>query len=205
MPCRLCSGKGQFSFWFKRRVMPKNVQTTVQLHSFHRLVRLCSKSFKQGFSSVWTKNFQMYKRDYEKAEETEIKLPTFFGTWIKQENSRKTSTSASFTMLKPLTRGITTNCEKFLNKWEYQSTFPISWQTCRQVKRQQLEPDMEKLTSSKFEKEYDKDIYFHPAYLTCMQSPSCERPSWMNHKLKLRLSGEISTTSEMQMITTLMA
>ena len=148
---------------------------------------------------------EMYKRDYEKAEETEIKLPTFFGTWIKQENSRKTSTSASFTMLKPLTRGITTNCEKFLNKWEYQSTFPISWQTCRQVKRQQLEPDMEKLTSSKFEKEYDKDIYFHPAYLTCMQSPSCERPSWMNHKLKLRLSGEISTTSEMQMITTLMA
>ena len=199
------TGKCPFSFQSQRKAMRNSVQTIIQLCSFNMLARSCLKSFKLRFSSVWTKNFQMYKRDYEKAEETEIKLPTFFGTWIKQENSRKTSTSASFTMLKPLTRGITTNCEKFLNKWEYQSTFPISWQTCRQVKRQQLEPDMEKLTSSKFEKEYDKDIYFHPAYLTCMQSPSCERPSWMNHKLKLRLSGEISTTSEMQMITTLMA
>ena len=68
-----------------------------------------------------------------------------------------------------------------------------------QVKRQQLEPDMEKLTSSKFEKEYDKDIYFHPAYLTCMQSPSCEMLGWMKHKLESRLPGEISITSDMQM------
>ena len=105
-----------------------------------------------------TKNFPKFNLGLEKAEETELKLPTFFGTWIKQKNSRKTSTSASFTVLKPLTRGITTNCEKFLKKLEYQSTFPISWQTCRRVKKQQLEPDMEKLTGSKLEKEYDKAI-----------------------------------------------
>ena len=56
---------------------PKNVQTTEQLCSFLMLVRLCSKSFKLGFSNTWTKNFQMYKLSLEKAEESEIKLPTF--------------------------------------------------------------------------------------------------------------------------------
>ena len=56
--------------------MPKNAQTTVQLCSFHMLVRLCSKSFKLGFNSMWTEKFQMYKLDLEKAEGQEIKLPT---------------------------------------------------------------------------------------------------------------------------------
>ena len=70
------TGKGQFSFQSQRRIMPKNVQTTAQLHSFHMLARLCSKSFKTGFNNTWTENFQMYKLDLEKAEEPEIKLPT---------------------------------------------------------------------------------------------------------------------------------
>ena len=102
--------KGQFSFQSQRRTVPKSVQTTAQLHSFHTLVRLCSKSFKLGFSSMWTNMFQMYKLDLEKTEEPEIKLPTSTGSWKKQENSRKTSTSASLTTLKPLTMWITTNC-----------------------------------------------------------------------------------------------
>ena len=55
--------------------MPKNVQTTLELHTFHMLARLCSKSFKQGFNNTWTKNFQMCKLDLERAEEPEIKLP----------------------------------------------------------------------------------------------------------------------------------
>ena len=68
------TGKGQFSFQSQqRRRVPKNVQTTIQLHSFHMLVKLYLKSFKLGFSSIWTKNFQMYKLGLEKAEETEIK------------------------------------------------------------------------------------------------------------------------------------
>jgi len=61
----------------------------------------------------------MFKLDLEKAEEPEIKLPTSIGSQKKQENSRKISTSASLTMLKPLTVWITTNCGKFLKKWEY--------------------------------------------------------------------------------------
>ena len=64
-----------------------------------------------------------------------------------------------------------------------------------QVKKQQLEPYMEQWTDSKLGKEYNKAIYWHTAYLTSMQSISCEMPSWMNHKLESRLSGEISTTS----------
>ena len=109
------TGKGWFSLQSQRRAMPKNVQTTVQLCSFHILARLCSKTCKPGFSSMWTKNFHMYKLDLEKAEKPEIKLPTFTGLWRKQGNSRKTSTSASLTKLKPLTVWITTNCGIFLS------------------------------------------------------------------------------------------
>ena len=89
--------------------MPKNVQITIQLHSFHMPARFCSKSFKLGFSGTWTKNFQMYKLDLEKAEEPEIKLPTSEGLQKKQGSFRKTSTSASLTILKHLTVWITTN------------------------------------------------------------------------------------------------
>ena len=103
------TGKGQFSFQSQRRAMPKNVQTTRQLHWFHMLVRLCSKSFKLGYSSTWTENFQMNRLDLEKAEELEIKLSTFTRSERKQGNSRKTSVSASLIMLKPLTVWITTN------------------------------------------------------------------------------------------------
>ena len=88
------------------------------------------KSFKLGFSSTWTKKFQMDKLGLEKAEEPEIKLPTFVGSYGKQENSRKTSISVSLTTLKPLTMWTTTNCRKFLKRWEYQTTLLGSWETC---------------------------------------------------------------------------
>ena len=137
------TGKGQFSFQSQRKAMPKNVQTAIQLSSFHMLARLYSKSFKLDFSDTWTKNFQTYKLDFKKVEEPEIKWLTFIGLWRKQRNSRKTSTSASLTMLKPLTLWITTNCAKFLKRWEYQTTWSASWEICMQVRKQQLELDME--------------------------------------------------------------
>ena len=74
------TGKGQFPFQSQRRAMPKNVQTAVQLHLFHMLARLCSKSCKLGFSSMLTQSFQMFNLDLEKAEEPEITLPTSIGT-----------------------------------------------------------------------------------------------------------------------------
>ena len=63
-----------------------------------------------------------------------------------------------------------------------------------QVKKQRLEPDMEQQTGSNLGKEYLKDVYCHLAYLTYMQSTSCEIPDWMKHKLESRLQGEISIT-----------
>ena len=68
-----------------------------------------------------------------------------------------------------------------------------------QVKKQQLELDMKKQTDSKLGREYIKAVYCHPAYLTYMQSTSCEMPGWMKHKLESRLPGEISITSDTQM------
>ena len=91
----------------------------------------------------------MFKLDLEKAEEPEIKLPTSTGSLKKQESSRKASTSALLTTPKPLTVWITTNCGKFFKRWEYQTTGPASWEICMQVKKQQLELDMEKQTGSK--------------------------------------------------------
>ena len=68
-----------------------------------------------------------------------------------------------------------------------------------QVKKQQLEPDMEQQTGSKLGKEYIKAVYYHPAYVTSMQSTSCKMPGWMKHKLESRLLGETSITSDTQM------
>ena len=70
-----------------------------------------------------------------------------------------------------------------------------------QVKKQKLEPNMEQQTGSKLVKEYVKAVYCHSAYLTYMQSTSCEMPGWMNHKLESRFPGEMSTTTDTQMIT----
>ena len=83
--------KGQFSFQSQRKAMPKNAQTTAQLHSSHMLVKKCSKFSKSGFNNTWTVNFKMFKLILEKAEEPEIKLPTSTGSSKKQESSRKTS------------------------------------------------------------------------------------------------------------------
>ena len=111
----------------------------------------------------------------------------------------KPCTSASLTMLKPLTMWITTNCRKLWKRWEYQTTWPASWEICILVKKQQLELDIEQQTGSKSGKEYMKAVYCHPAYLTYMQSTSWETLIWMKHKLESRLLGEISITSDMQM------
>ena len=94
-------------------------------------------------------NFQIFKVNLDKAEEPEVKLPTSAGISKKQERSRKTSTSALLTMLKPLTVWITINCVKFFKRWEYQATLPDSWEICMQVKKQQLEPDTGQQTGSK--------------------------------------------------------
>ena len=134
----------------------------------------------------------------EKAEEPDIKWQTSAGSLKKEESSRKTSISAWLTMPKPLTVWIAINRGKFRKRWEYQTTWPASWEICIQVKKQQLELGMEKQTGSKQEKEYVKAVYCNTAYLTYMQSTSQETLGWKN-KLESRLPGEISITSDIQM------
>ena len=85
-------------------------------------------------------NFQMFKLVLEKAEEPHIKLPTFVGSQKKQESSRKTSISA-FDYAKTF--------DYVDHRWAYQTIWPASWETCLQVRKQQLELDMEKQTGSK--------------------------------------------------------
>ena len=102
---------------------------------------------------MWTVNFQMFKLVLEEAEELEIKLPTSTGSSKNQESSRKTSISALLTMPKPLTVWITIDCGKFFKRWEYQTILPASLEICMQVKKQQLEPDMEQQTGSNLGKE----------------------------------------------------
>ena len=86
---------------------------------------------------------------FRKGRGTRDKLPTSAGSLKKQESSRKTSISALLTTPKPLTVWITANCGKFWKRWEYQTTWPDSWETCMQVRKQQLELDMEQQTGSK--------------------------------------------------------
>ena len=111
---------------------------------------ILSKVPGKTFTKKMKSDKQMFKLDLEKAEEPEIKLPTSTGSLKKQESSRKTSVSALLTMPKPLTVWITqSNYGTFLKRWEYQTTWPASWEICIQVRKQQLELDIEQQTHSK--------------------------------------------------------
>ena len=140
----------------------------------------------------------MYKLGLEEAEKPEIKLPMFVGSLRKQGNFRKTSTSASLSTLKPLTVWITTN-------WKILQELGIpDHLTCL---LRNLYPSQEVTVRTRYGttdwfqigKEDVKAVFCHPAYLTYMQSTSCEMPGWMKHKLESTLLGEVSVTSDMQM------
>ena len=144
-------------------------------------------------------NFQMFKLVLEKAEEPEIKLPT---STVSSKKAREFQKNIYFF----LDYAKAFDCVDHNQLWTIlkevgiqQSTWPASWETYMQVRKQQLELDMEKQTGSKSGKEYVKAVYCHPAYLTYMQSTSWETLGWMKHKLESRLLGEISITSDMQM------
>ena len=114
-------------------------------------IKLLEENIGKTFSNInRSKNFLSQS---PKAKETEakieMKLPTSAESWKKQESSRKTSISALLTMPKPLTVWITINCGKFWKRWEYQTTWSASWEICMQVRKQQLELDMEQHTASK--------------------------------------------------------
>ena len=102
---------------------------------------------------MWNMNFQMFKLDLEKAEEPEIKLPTSTGSIEKAKEFQKNSYYCLIDYAKALTAWGTTNCEKFFKRQEYQTTWPATWEIHMQVKKWQLELDMEQQTGSKSGKE----------------------------------------------------
>ena len=99
----------------------------------------------QQYMNLW--ELSDVQTGIRKAEESEIKLSTFTGSGRKQGNSRRTTISASSTLFKSLILWIITNSGKFFKRQEYQTTLPVSWETCIQVKKQQLEPDTEQTGS----------------------------------------------------------
>ena len=113
--------------------IPKNDQITTQLYSSHMLVKKCSEFSKPGFDSTWTVNFQLFKLDLEKPEEPEIKLPTSIGSSKKWESSRKTFCFIDYA--KAFGCMDHNNCGKFWKRWEYQTTWPASWEICMQVRK----------------------------------------------------------------------
>ena len=122
------TGKGQFSFQSQREATPKNVQTMAQLHSSYMLKILQSRL--QQYVNC---EFPDVQTGFRKDRGTRDQLPTSVGSLKMQENTRNTSTSALLIMPKAVTVYITTNCGKFLKRWEYQTTLPASWETCMKV------------------------------------------------------------------------
>ena len=140
----------------------------------------------------------MFKLDLEKAKEPEIKLPTSIRS-SKSNRIPEKHLLLLYWLCQSLWLCGSQPSGKFFKRWEYQTTWPASWEICMQFKKQQLELDMEQWTGYKLGKEHVKAVYCHPAYLTYMQSTSCEMPGWMKHKLESRFQGEISISSDMQM------
>ena len=124
-----------------------------------------------------------------------LKLPHNCTHFTCKQNNAQDPSIASLTPQKPSTVWFTTNCWKFLKRWEYQTTCPASWETCMQVKKQQLELDMEQWTGSKLGKEYIKALYCHPPCLTYMQvKEKSEKPGFKLNiqKSKIMPSGPIT-------------
>ena len=143
--------KGQFSFQSQRKAMPKNVQTTAQLHSSHTLAKAGSKFFKLGFNSMWTKNFQMFKLDLEKAEEAEINCQQA----LDHQKSKRVPEKhllLLYWLHQSLWLSGSQQTGKIFKRWEYQTILPASWEIYMQVKKQQLELDMEQWKYSKLGK-----------------------------------------------------
>ena len=117
--------------------------------------------------------------------------------WKKQESSRKTSTSALLTTPKPLTVRITTNCGKFFKGWEHQTTWPASWEIHMQVKKQQLELDMEQQDWFQIRKGVRQGCILSPCLFNLYKEYIMRNAGLDEaHKLESRLPGEISITSE---------
>ena len=164
---------GEFSFQSQRKAMPKNAQTTAQLRSSHTLVMF--KIFQAGLQQYMNHEIPDVQAGFRKGRGTRDQIANICWIIEKAREFQKNIYFALLTVPKPLIVWITINRGKFWKRWEYQTTWPASWETYMQVRKQQLELDMEKQTDSKSGKKYVKAVYCHCDYLTYMQSTSWEK------------------------------
>ena len=143
------TGKGQLSFQSQRKAMPKDCPNycTISLISHAGKVRF--KILQARLQQYVNRELPDVLAGFRKGRGTRDQIANICWIMKKQESSRKTSISALLTMPKPLTVWITINCGKFWKRWEYQIIWPASWEICMQVRKQQLELDMEQQTDSK--------------------------------------------------------
>ena len=120
------TGKGQVSFQPQRKAVPKNAQTTTQLHSSHTLVMF--KILQARLQQYVNRELPDVQADFIKHRGTRNQIVSICWSSKKQQSSRKPSISALLTMPKPLTVWITINCGKFWKRWEYQTTWSASWE-----------------------------------------------------------------------------
>ena len=141
--------------WKRSVFLPIPKKGSAKEHSNHTIAlnshasKVMLKILQARLQQYVNRELPVVQAGLEKAEEQEIKLPASVGSSKKQKSSRKTSISALLTMPKPLIVWITINCGKFWKRWEYQTTYPASWEICVQVRKQQLELDVEQQTGSK--------------------------------------------------------
>ena len=178
------TGKGQFSLQSQRK--KDNAKECSNYHT----IALISHASKVMLKILQAKHQQYVNCElpdvqagFRKGRGTRDQIASFHWIIKKTRESQKTSTSTLLTRTKLLAVWITTNCGKLFKRWEYQTTWPASWEICTQVKKQQIELDMEQQTGSESGKEYIKAIYCHSAYFTYTQSTSCEMLGWMKHNL----------------------
>ena len=148
---------------FQRKAMPKNIQTTTQLHSSHTASSIMLSPPSHAWT--WTVNFHMFKLDFKKGRNHRSNCQHPLDHW---KSKRVPEKHLLYWLRQNLRLCGSQQTGKFFKRWEYQTTLPASWETCMQVKKQQLKLDMEQQTGSKLGKEYIKAVYCHPAYLTYM-------------------------------------
>ena len=168
------TGKGQFPSQSQRKAMPRNVQTTAQLHSHASKVML--RILQVRLQKYLNRELPDVQARFRKGRRTRDKIANIHWIIEKARDFQKNTYFCFIDYAKPLTVWITKNCGKFWKRWEYQTTLPASWEIFMQVKKQQLELDTKQQTWSKSGKEYVKAIHCHLAYFTYMQSISHEIP-----------------------------
>ena len=175
------TGKGHFSFQSQRKAMPKNAQTTTQLHSSHILSKVVLKILQVRLQQYMNQELPDVPAWFRKGRGTRNQTANIHWIIEKAREFQKNIYFCCTDYTKAFDCVDATNCGNSSRDGNTRPSYLPPWEICMQVKK--LELDMEQQTGSKLVKDYVKAVYCHPAYLTYMQSTSCEMLGWMKHRL----------------------